>query len=46
MDKRITGIISYHDLEGGFWGIDTGTEKYLPVNIPEQMKSDGSKVTC
>ena len=46
MNKRITGTVSYHELEGGFWGIDTGVEKYLPINLPEQLKNNNSRISC
>ncbi|MCQ1538879.1 DUF333 domain-containing protein [Methanocalculus taiwanensis] len=40
------GTIHYFDLEGGFYGIvsDTG-EQYLPVNLAEELKVDGTAVT-
>ncbi|WP_346866174.1 DUF333 domain-containing protein [Methanocalculus sp. MSAO_Arc2] len=41
-----TGTVTYIDLEGGFYGIlaDDGRE-YLPLNLPEELKVDGTEVT-
>lgn len=37
--KEIKGRVVYNDLEGGFWGIiDEDGKKYVPVNMPEQLK--------
>ena len=42
---KITGIVRYIDLEGGFWGIEgKDGKKYLPVNMPEQLKTDGAEI--
>ncbi len=41
-----TGVITYIDLEGGFYGIITGKgTRYLPLNLAEEFKSDGLTVT-
>ncbi len=42
--KTINATIVWKDLEGGFWGLvdDKGNE-WLPVNLPEQLKSNGKK---
>lgn len=44
---EIQGTAKYIDLETGFWGIisDKG-EKYRPLNMPEQLKTDGARVQC
>jgi hypothetical protein len=42
---RISGKVVYKDLEGGFWGI-ISDQDYLPINFPEQLKSNGSTVDC
>lgn len=44
---RIKGKSQYINLEMGFWGIvgDTG-KKYLPINMPEQLKTNGARVEC
>ena len=41
-----TGVVTYIDLEGGFYGIitETGT-RYLPLNLAEEFKTDGLTVT-
>ena len=45
--KRINGTVSYQNLGVGFWGIiDTDGNKWLPTNMPEQLKHDGAKVRC
>ncbi len=43
--KRISGRVVHKKLEGGFWGIidDEGRE-WLPLNFPEQLKTEGKKV--
>lgn len=43
----IRGKAVYVALEMGFWGIQTpGGKKYLPINMPEQLKENGSDVAC
>lgn len=43
----IEGTANYYNLETGFWGIETNTgKKYLPVNMPEQLKMRNKKVRC
>ena len=45
MTKSIEGIISYQNIEAGFWGIiDNAGNKWLIINMPEQLKYDGKKV--
>ncbi len=43
--KTITGTVKYQNLATGFWGIvdDKGGE-WRPVNMPEQLKTEGKKV--
>ncbi|MBY5959058.1 hypothetical protein KUV50_12980 [Membranicola marinus] len=42
---RIRGIVRYITLETGFWGIESEDgEKYIPVNMPEQLKNEGRQV--
>jgi len=37
---------TYIDLEGGFWGlIDESGNKYLPVNMVNQIKTEGASHT-
>ena len=44
---RITGTVSYQNLETGFWGItDTKGNNWYPINMPEQLKIEGAKVRC
>lgn len=44
---RIQGKVNYFNLETGFWGIEaTNGQKYLPINMPEQLKSRGKSIQC
>lgn len=44
--KEISGTIVFEDIEGGFWGIvDENNNRYIPVNLPEQLKWNGKKST-
>lgn len=41
-----SGTIEYIDLEGGFYGIvTTGGDRYLPLNLLEELEVDGLQVT-
>lgn len=42
---KIKGTVRHIKLETGFWGIksDDG-EKYIPLNMPEQLKTEGRQV--
>ncbi len=43
----IRGKSVYVSLEMGFWGIQTPSgKKYLPINMPEQLKENGAMVAC
>ena len=43
---KISGKVVYQNIGMGCWGIvaDNGKE-YRPVNMPEQLKTEGAKVT-
>lgn len=43
---KVTGEVHFINLATGFWAIvsDNG-EKYRPVHMPDQLKSEGKKVT-
>jgi len=45
VDVSGIGVVTYIDLEGGFYGIiaDDGTQ-YFPTNLPEELKVDGTEV--
>ena len=44
--KKITGKVVKVDLGTGFWGIvDSRGNEFRPVNMPEQLKQEGKKVT-
>ena len=41
----IEGRVKYIDVETGFWGIITDAgEKYLPINMPSQLKQENAYV--
>ncbi len=41
----IKGTVVFENLEMGFWGIvDDKGGKWLPVNMPEQLKVPGARV--
>ncbi len=43
---RINGKVVHQDLEGGFWGIvGEDGRQWLPINMPEQLKREGKKVS-
>ena len=45
MTKLIKGTVTFQDIEGGFWGIfDNAGERWLILDMPEQLKFDGKKV--
>ncbi len=43
--KEIKATTVYINLEGGFWGLKSDND-YLPLNFPEQLKTDGVQTTC
>ena len=44
---KIKGKVVYLSFEGGAYGIiDSNGRKYLPLNMPEQLKKDGAEVVC
>lgn len=45
--KKIRGVIVRHPFEDGVYGIeDAQGNQYLPVVMPDQLKSEGKKVAC
>lgn len=40
----IDGEVVYVDIEGGFFGIRCGSEKFTPVVLPDEFKKDGLKI--
>ena len=41
-----SGIITYVDLEGGFYGIvDQAGNRYLPVNLPPEFKKEKLRIS-
>lgn len=44
---KISGKVIYLDIEGGAFGIiDDAGKKYLPINMPNQLKRNGMSVAC
>ena len=44
---QLNGKATRVELEGGFWGIiDQEGNQWQPVNMPEQLKREGSEVEC
>ena len=39
-----TGTVVFEQIEGGCWLIDTGTERYFPVNLPANLRVEGIQV--
>jgi len=44
---KIKGKVVFISMEGGAYGIiDKNGKKYLPINMPNQLKKDGAEVIC
>ncbi|MDQ3017131.1 MAG: hypothetical protein M3R25_10505 [Bacteroidota bacterium] len=44
---NIKGKVVYLSFEGGAYGIvDADGRKFLPLNMPNQLKKDGADVVC
>ena len=44
-EMEIEGVIRYHELEGGFYAIQSKDgETYNPINLPEEFRQDGLPV--
>ncbi len=44
---KITGKVQFIDLGTGFWAIISSEgEKYRPLHMPDQLKTEGKQVTC
>jgi len=39
------GEVTYMEIEGGFWAIETSDENYEPTNLPSEFQKDGLDVT-
>ncbi len=39
------GEVTYMEIEGGFWAIETDKETYEPTNLPSEFQKDGLEVT-
>jgi len=45
MAKSIKGTVTFQNIETGFWGIiDNAGDKWMIINMPEQLKYDGKSV--
>lgn len=46
MTKSIQGKVTFQNIETGFWGIiDEEGNKWMIINMPEQLKYDGKSVS-
>ena len=44
--KKIKGTVVYNNIGPGFWGIvDAQGNEWRPINMPEQLKTEGQAVT-
>ncbi|GJM35307.1 MAG: hypothetical protein DHS20C18_43080 [Saprospiraceae bacterium] len=44
--SKIRGKVVYQNLGTGFWGIiDESGKEWRPINMPEQLKYEGKKVS-
>jgi hypothetical protein len=44
--QKVTGKVVFQNLETGFWGIlDEDGNQWRPVQMPEQLKHEGKRVT-
>lgn len=44
---KIQGKVVYLSFEGGAYGIvDDSGRQFLPLNMPNQLKKEGAKVSC
>ena len=44
---RVRVTVKHMSIEGGFWGLfDQQGRKWLPVNLPEQLKREGVEANC
>ncbi|MDZ7659324.1 hypothetical protein [Fodinibius sp.] len=39
------GEVTYMEIEGGFWALETNEETYEPTNLPSEFQKDGLEVT-
>ncbi|WP_440999399.1 hypothetical protein [Fodinibius sp. SL11] len=44
-DLHFEGIVTYLEIEGGFWAIQTEDETYEPTNLPSEYQREGLEVT-
>ncbi|PAU93081.1 hypothetical protein CK503_12995 [Aliifodinibius salipaludis] len=44
-DLHFEGEVTYMELEGGFWAVQTDEETYEPTNLPSEFQKDGLEVT-
>jgi hypothetical protein len=43
--RNMTGTIVFHEIEGGFYGIEADDgKKYNPINLDESFRKDGLRV--
>ncbi len=44
-DLYFEGEVTYMEIEGGFWALQTDEETYEPTNLPTKFQKDGLEVT-
>lgn len=44
-DLHIDGEVTYMEIEGGFWAIQTDDETYEPTNLPSEYQKEKLEVT-
>ena len=45
LTRDLTGTMTFVDLEGGYWAVVSDGENYIPLNLPENYKVEGKRVT-
>jgi hypothetical protein len=43
-DLDTVGTVTFHNVEGGCWTIETEEDGYEPINLAEEFKVDGLRV--
>ena len=41
---RLTAVVTYSNIEGGCWTLNSGANRYEPVNLPDAYRVDGLTV--
>ncbi|MTI95471.1 MAG: hypothetical protein FH749_08265 [Firmicutes bacterium] len=43
--RDLTGTMTYVELEGGFWAVESGDELYIPTNLDDEYMKEGLVVS-